>query len=101
MDVTTLIRKSSKTRSPHPSRIRLLDDHRDPVIPWISGVEIKSNVLRKSFGFIYSPDRDNASQNRNMLQCSSSVLSPVYMRFVDVICYRDENDRRHRGTGRR
>jgi len=47
-----LIRKSSKPGSPHPSRIRSLDNHRDPNIPGIFGAEIKFHVSAKPCGLI-------------------------------------------------
>jgi hypothetical protein len=51
-DVTTLIRKSSESRSPHSSRIRLVDDHRDPKIPLILAVEIKFHFSGEPRGLI-------------------------------------------------
>src|ERR1700739_2584672 len=92
-DVTTLIRKSSESCSPHPSRSRFLDDHCDPKIPSIRGVRIKLHVSGKPCGFIYCSDPDEASQNRNVLQRSSSDFSPAYVGFVTVIRYRDEETR--------
>src|SRR5258706_12631334 len=56
-----LIRKSSKPGSPHPSRIRFLDNHRDPDIPWIFGAEINFHVSAKPCGLIYCSDSDQAS----------------------------------------
>src|SRR5712664_4534452 len=56
-----LIRKSSKPGSPHPSRIRFLDNHRDPNIPWLFGAEIKFHVSAKPCGLIYCSDSDQAS----------------------------------------
>src|SRR6266852_6772543 len=78
-DLRTLIRKSSESRPPHSSRIRLLDDHRDPKIPLIFGVELKFHVAGEPCGLIYCSDSDQASQNRNMLWCPSGILSAAYM----------------------
>ena len=88
-----LIRKPSQSRSPHSSRGRLLDDHRDPQIPSILGIEINFHVSRKTCGLIYSPDLDEVSQNCDVLQRSSSVLSAAHLRFIGVVCYREENAR--------
>jgi len=89
----TLIRKSRESRSPHSSGIRLLDDHRNPEIPCILGVETEFHVSGKPCGSIYCSDSDEISQNRHMLQRSSSVLSAIHMRFVAVIRYGEKNAR--------
>jgi hypothetical protein len=60
-DVTALIHKSSESRSPHSSCIRLLNDHRDPKIPLILAVEIKFHFSGEPRGLIYRPDSDEAS----------------------------------------
>ena len=88
-----LIRKPSESRSPHSSRGRLLDDHRDPQIPSILGIEINFHVSRNPCGLIYSPALDEVSQNCDVLQRSSSVLSAAHLRFIGVVCYREENAR--------
>ena len=88
-----LIRKPDQTCSPHSSRGPLLDNHRDPQIRSILGIEINFHVSRKTCGLIHSSDSDEVSQDCNVLQCSSSVLSAVHLRLVGVVCYREENAR--------
>ena len=84
-----LIRKPGQSCSPHSSRGPLLDNHRDPQIRSILGIEINFHVSRKTCGLIYSSDSDKVSQNCNVLQCSSSVLSAAHLRFIGVVCYRE------------
>ena len=66
-DITTLIRKSRESRSPHSSRVRLLDNHRDPKIPRILAFEIKFHVAGKPCGLVHSSDSNKITQYRDML----------------------------------
>ena len=100
-DLVKLIRKPRQSRSPHSSRTRLLDDHRDPQIPWVLGGELNFHVSREPCGLVYFSDSDEVSQNRHVRQGSSGILSPAHMRFIAVVCYREENARRLCGDGRR
>ena len=70
-----------------------LNDPHDSQVPSILIIEIDGYVLREFVGFAHGPGGDEAPQDGNVLQRSSSVFSAANLRDIALVGYRQEKAR--------
>ena len=96
-----LVHKTRKSCPQDSSHLCLLNNHHDPEIVSIPGIEIYLHIVGKRSGFIHYADADEVSQNCHMVKRPSRILSATHLRLVSVVCESQEDDRGLHGHGGR